>query len=126
MDSLPEIPNSMTPLVATRLLHCSRDGVATPLRIGIGMPQQDVETAGGMDWRCPVHWDDDGAVRVHSVCGIDALQALSLALEWVRHALVALAEAPGTSLSFLDAPYNAHTQLPDTRALRDAWQEGAG
>jgi len=118
MSTLPPIPTTFNHPIAARELTVVRDGQPSPLHIEIGRPVQDVETAGGTDWRCPVRWREGDHVRVHNACGVDSFQALQLALESIRLKLEALAGEDGISLHFLDCRYDARTQLPDQQHAR--------
>jgi len=112
MPPLPPIPSTFSHAVATRVLTVVRDGQATELRIDIGQPLQDVPTVTGLDWRCPVRWDEGGRMHVRSVCGIDGFQSLQLAFDTIRHELAAMAAVDGVSLRFLDCTLDPETLLP--------------
>lgn len=113
MSALAPIPKEFTRAVAARELTVLRPGRgATRLHLEIGQPVQDVETVGGMDWRCPVRWREGDAVRVRNACGVDAMQALQLALQSMADELAALADEPGVRLLFLGEPYDIANGLP--------------
>ena len=118
MSELPPVPTYFTRTIAARDLTVLRQDQATPLRLEIGEPVQDVETVGGMDWRCPVRWTEGDATKVHSLYGVDSMQALQQAMQWIAYALAELDASEGVSLRFLDWPFDVATQLPvaDPRA----------
>ncbi|MGJ4803600.1 DUF6968 family protein [Luteimonas sp. SDU82] len=118
MSTLPRIPTAFVHAIAVREMTVIRHGQPSPLHIEIGAPVQDVETVARTDWRCPVRWREGEQVRVHDACGIDAFQALQLALESVRIDLELLAGEEGVRLQFLDFPYDVRTQLPDQEQVR--------
>lgn len=106
------LPTGFTRTIATRELAVVRQDHVTRLQVEIGEPVQDVDTAGGWDWRCPVRWIEGGSVREHSLYGVDAMQALQQAMHWIAHEQAALAGTEGVSLRFLDWPFDVATQLP--------------
>ncbi len=113
MTELPVIPVSFSHAIATRELGVVREGRICGLRIEIGQPVQDVATATGLDWRCPLRLQEEGGeVRLRSACGIDAYQALRLAFDLVAQQLTQIT-ATGASLRFLDCPYDVASGLPD-------------
>lgn len=112
MSELPPVPTYFTRTIAARDLTVLRHGQAAPLRLEIGEPMQDVETAGGLDWCCPVRWTEGDAIAVHSLYGVDSMQALQQAMQWIGHALAELDASEGVSLRFLDWPFDVATQLP--------------
>ena len=96
MKALPPIPEGFTSVVASREFVVVRGAVSTRMLVEIGAPVQDVETVDGFDWRCPVRYSEDSRVRERQVCGVDAYQALELALKLVGIEVSALAKAEGT------------------------------
>lgn len=121
MSANARIPSEFTRVVATRALTVLRPGRdAACLQLEIGEPVRDVETVGGMDWRCSVRWREGGAVSVRNACGVDAMQALQLAMQRMADDLAALADEPGVRLLFLGEPFDARTGLPRMRRPGDA------
>jgi hypothetical protein len=67
-------------LIATReYAIVDADGNESPLSIQLFKPVPD-----GEDWRCMAVIHEMGNVWPHSVVGIDALQALNLAIELIK------------------------------------------
>lgn len=107
MTTLPPIPETFTNLLLMRDFEVLRlDGTTSALQIEIGTPIQDVETASGTDWRCPLRITDDAGTTQSNTCGIDAWQAVELSLKIVQHHLEQVRSTPGTTLLFLGEPYD--------------------
>lgn len=69
----------MTSTIAERKIDCvSPSGKAGFLRVQIGRPVRDPDPKG--DWYCPIRIRGIGKDRVHMFFGVDALQALQMAL----------------------------------------------
>lgn len=81
---LAPISVTMTPVIAQRDLILVRDGRRRQVRIRIGRPVQDVDTAHGRDWRCPITISGAGQSRSQRGLGADSLQALVHALKLVE------------------------------------------
>lgn len=128
MQELPPIPNDFTHVIAHRMLELVSSTETASLTLEIGAPVQDVASIGGMDWRCPIRITHRGYAEVTSLCGIDAFQALQLAVGAVAGKLEAVAAQHGASLRFLGEEYDlvAHLPFQPTSPLRGAvpWPPG--
>jgi len=78
MEKLPDINKSMTMVIAQRALELELNGKIQKLLLKIGQPIQDVQTASGLDWRCPI-MISGLSDEVYNACGLDSIQALGLA-----------------------------------------------
>ncbi|MGH2436890.1 MAG: DUF6968 family protein [bacterium] len=81
---LAPISVKMTPVIAQRDLVLVVAGKRCLVRIRIGRPVQDVDTAHGLDWRCPITVSGVGHTRSQRGLGADSLQALVHALKLVE------------------------------------------
>jgi hypothetical protein len=106
MTTLAPIPTEFTSIVATRQFHVICAGSTTTLVFEVGLPIQDVETAGGFDWRCPVRIIDGSSVRDRRACGADSYQALQLGLRLVQDEVQAIAQAKNCQVLLFDSPYD--------------------
>lgn len=112
MKSLPPVPNTFTSVVASRYFELNDPTDSQGLLLEIGLPLQDVVTASGIDWRCPIRVTGAGLERVVSVCGVDSFQALHQAFNWVTAEVQRRERDTGLQLLFLGAPYDPETHLP--------------
>jgi Domain of unknown function (DUF6968) len=78
---LAPISAKMTAVIAQRDLVLHVAGKAHQVCVRIGRPVQEVETASGLDWRCPITVYGVGRVRSQRGLGADSLQALVHALK---------------------------------------------
>jgi len=92
---------SFTKAVARRSYTIKGDGPPRSIEVAIGQPIQDVETADGLDWRCPVRVTDGDAESIRSSCGIDSVQALELAIAHLADAQAIASARPGETVCFL-------------------------
>jgi hypothetical protein len=107
MSSLPPIPMTFTPVVASREFDLVQTGVRQKLVIEIGMPIQDVETINGYDWRCPVRIRHGDTLRERRACGVDSFQALQLAMRLMQDEVEQIAQAEGWHIELFRSPYVA-------------------
>ena len=116
------ISKRFTTLIAERALLLSAAGQRQQVRVEIGQPVQDVETLGGLDWRCPVKIDVGGRTRRMNGLGVDSLQALGDAFKALEIGVAALERRTGGRLLFLDHPGHGlpqvHLSLPDVPRVR--------
>lgn len=77
-------------IVKARFDAISIEGEQLTVKIAIRAPEPDPKSAGG-DWRCKVKLD--GLGNKTFIYGVDALQALSLALKFVESELRAFTDA---------------------------------
>ncbi|GKQ99133.1 DUF6968 family protein [Aeromonas hydrophila] len=77
-------------IVKARFDAISIEGEQLTVKIAIRAPEPDPKSAGG-DWRCKVKLD--GLGNKTFIYGVDALQALSLALKFVESELCAFTDA---------------------------------
>jgi len=78
-----DINDPMAPVLATRVMQWTRaDGVVFPAYVDIGTPFQMPPPAADMEpaWGCMVRTRGLGDDRIYTIYGVDALQALYLAL----------------------------------------------
>jgi hypothetical protein len=80
------------PVLGARVL-VPRDGSKGKLTVSLGMPRQMTDHP---DWECPFRLRGLGVNQVQLGCGVDALQAVSNALQGIRYCLDQL----GTPLSW--------------------------
>lgn len=101
---LPPISKEMTQVLMERELVLVTDHERRPVTLRIGMPVQDVKTVNGFDWRCPVEFV--GLTRKHlfSAVGVDALQAVTLALFAARAQAEAWERETAGHFLWLDEP----------------------
>ena len=101
---LPPISKEMTQVLMERELILATDGERRPVTLRIGMPVQDVKTVDDVAWRCPVEFV--GLTRTHpfSAVGVDALQAVTLALFAARAQAEAWERETGGHFLWLDEP----------------------
>lgn len=105
MNQLAPIPNTFTSVIATREFELTQNGVPSKLVVEVGLPVQDVETVAGMDWRCPIRFVQDTSVQERRACGVDAVQALQLALQLVHEEIVRMSEDKNCQILLFDTPY---------------------
>lgn len=103
---LAPILTGLTSVIAERNLILPVDGKRRRIRIEIGQPVQDVETAGGLDWRCPVRISGRALRRDVQGFGIDSLQALIHALKLVETEIGAIEKATAESFQWLGEPWH--------------------
>jgi hypothetical protein len=101
---LPPIPKEMTQVLMERELLLVTDAERRPVTLRIGMPVQDVKTVDGFAWRCPVEFVGLTKTRPFSAVGVDALQALTLALFAARARAEAWERETGGHFSWLGEP----------------------
>ncbi|MEQ8821931.1 MAG: hypothetical protein RLY93_16985 [Sumerlaeia bacterium] len=77
------IPKTFTSPLAAREFELVSNQDSRCLTIEIGVPIRDVETAMGDDWRCPIRITCGGKVELTCACGVDAMQAIELAIRLV-------------------------------------------
>ena len=80
--SLPPIKQEFTSLLAERAFEVTDSISSDNIKVELGTPIQDVEVAGGLDWRCPVRVTRNDKVIIKSAIGIDAVQAIELAVKF--------------------------------------------
>jgi len=73
-------------VIAERRLH-PRGAPRRSVVVSLGKPRQ---TKGFDDWECPFRISGAGIRRVEHGRGVDAFQALTMALEGIRHVLQGL------------------------------------
>ena len=71
------------PVIAERRLH-TRGAPRRPVVVALGTPRR---TTGSDDWECPFRIHGAGIRKVEYGFGVDAFQALTMALEGIRHFL---------------------------------------
>ena len=98
------ISRQFTRPLVERQLEFETPAHRIPVTLRIGLPVQDVETASGLDWRCPVEFTGLDMAPLMPGVGIDALQALTHALKAARNVADALARDAGGSFSWLGGP----------------------
>lgn len=93
----------LTDVIAERVLEARKPGsdAVTEVRVRVGRPIPEPDPDG--DWICPVQIVGLGDGEVASVYGIDAIQALLLALQKVGSDLAAAGRS-GVELSWLEGP----------------------
>jgi len=91
----------MTEVLMERRLELIRGEERKQVVLRIGVPVQDVETAGGRDWRCPVLFTGLGK-RPFPAVGVDALQAVTHALFAARVEAEAVERETGGHFAWLD------------------------
>jgi hypothetical protein len=106
MNELAPIPTSFTSVIATRVFDVIQDGEACKLIVEIGMPIQDVETVAGLDWRCPVRFVKGTSVQERRACGVDAVQALGLAVQLVHDEVEGMSEDKCCQILLFGEPYS--------------------
>lgn len=107
MNQLASIPNGFTSVIATRVFDLIKDGVSSKLVVEIGIPVQDVETVSGLDWRCPVRFVKGTPIQEERrACGVDAVQALQLALQLVHNEVERLSEDKSYQILLFGQPYD--------------------
>ena len=102
MQKRPRISKEFTYKIAEReyelLLNTERRSIV----LRIGSPVQDVETVGGMDWRCPVQLIGTDNKALPPGVGVDSLQAHLHAIKVARIELEALERETGGQIQWLD------------------------
>ena len=102
--TVPNPPNPFTadplgPLLANRLLDAVHpDGRVTPVSVQVGLPAPHGDQVG--DWHCPCRIVGLGESEVWTLYGVDALQAVSQALELLRRVLVDFAQEEGLTFTW--------------------------
>lgn len=93
----------LTDVIAERALEARKPGSdsVTEVRVRIGRPIPEPDSDG--DWICPIQIVGLGDEEVANVYGIDAVQALLLALQKVGSDLAAAGRS-GVELSWLEGP----------------------
>ena len=91
----------MTDVLMERQLELVSGEERKRIVLRIGLPVQDVETAGGRDWRCPVEFTGLGK-RPFPAVGVDAVQAVTHALCAARVEAEALERQMGGHFFWLD------------------------
>jgi hypothetical protein len=92
-------------IVAERVFELRTSAGVRSVTVRIGQPIPDPHPDG--DWVCPVTFR--GAPRGHlplgvrPVCGVDALQALVLALGYIQRELTGLQRQPKVTLTWLES-----------------------
>ncbi|HKP94553.1 MAG TPA: hypothetical protein VJ385_02230 [Fibrobacteria bacterium] len=85
-------------IIATRKYEIvDEGGVKSPLLIHLFKPVPD-----GDDWRCKVEIHEKGNVWPHSVVGIDALQALNIAITRIKSEVFSFQKLYKGGFEFLD------------------------
>src|SRR5919198_293700 len=87
---LAPIPTTMTRVIAQRDLVLDVHGKRRRVRVRIGGPIREVDTARGRDWRCPIRVSGVGKNRKDRGLGVDSLQALVHALKLVEQEITEL------------------------------------
>lgn len=82
--SLPAIPTKFTTTIAQRDFLFAIHGKRSRARVRIGQPVQDVPTADGIDWRCPVSISGLPKGPPLQGFGVDSFQALVGAIKVVE------------------------------------------
>lgn len=98
------IPQHFTTVIATRTFDIVGARGARHLEVEVGAPVRDVETVSGYDWRCPVRAVDGATEHVRSACGVDAVQALELALTYLVTGVAAACCDDGERLEHFGEP----------------------
>jgi hypothetical protein len=106
MSQLPPIPSGFTSVIATRTFDVIQNGVSSRLIVEIGMPIQDVETIAGVDWRCPIRFVKGASIQEHRSFGVDAFQALQLALQLIHNEITQMSQDRDCQVLLFDEPYN--------------------
>ncbi|MFE2285430.1 DUF6968 family protein [Streptomyces sp. NPDC059443] len=87
-------------VVASRELVADRKGGSSfPVVVRVGAPRRDTDPDG--DWVCPCQLEGLGESRVWLIHGIDAVQALQLALFCLKGQIAAIAEPEGLTFTWL-------------------------
>jgi hypothetical protein len=103
---LTPVSTKFTSTIAQRDLVLAVQGRRSRVRIRIGQPVQDVDTAGGFDWRCPVEISRPGnTLRVRGF-GVDSLQALVDAFKVLEHEIRSLENRSSGQLLWFDEPWH--------------------
>jgi len=107
-------PSVLGELVAERLLLLERPGQSpATVVVRFGRPVQAPAPEEPETWWCPVQVIGLGIDRITSLAGVDSLQALVLALEFVTNTLPDAARSTGGSVNWLgeaEQPVFASTQ----------------
>jgi Domain of unknown function (DUF6968) len=94
--SIRRARNQLGRVVARRNL-CEKGAVNATVTVSIGLPRPDRRSRYG-DWECPYLIEGIGPAKVGRAGGVDALQALMLAIQCAR----AMLEHSGRSIFWLD------------------------
>ena len=90
-----QIPN----VIATRDLRIRTDSGLATVVVAIGQPEQLDDSS---DYQCPYQIVGFGDERIRRAFGVDAIQALQLAMKMIGADLYTSAEARNGQLSWLD------------------------
>ena len=99
----PPLSREMTPVLMERQLLLVSNNERRPITVRIGIPVQDVETVGGLNWRCPVEFVGL-STRPFPAVGVDAVQAVAHALFAARVEADAYEREKGGHFLWLDEP----------------------
>ncbi len=125
-------PRDLGDEFARRELHVLRAGVVVGVAtLVVGRPVRSPEPTEGDPWWCPTLVTGIGADSFTPVAGEDSLQALTLALDFLRHTVSARAASHGLSVEWLgpteDAVFRhldyAHEQFRGTLEALNALLE---
>lgn len=78
---MPEVKDIGTVIASREMTFVFANGRAENAYLRIGMP---FEAGGGMDWCCPFELGTESNKRLRGIHGIDAVQALDLAMKSLR------------------------------------------
>jgi hypothetical protein len=100
--------------IAERELVLVTAGTERPITVRLGEPVQDVPTAGGNDWRCPIQIEGSDRSAPPPGVGVDALQALLHGIKMIHIHLARIERQSGGVLHWLGEPGHFVPDLPLT------------
>jgi hypothetical protein len=80
--------------IATRVLHCTIDGIGEEVTVSIGPPQEDDGC-----FRCDYEIVLKGRTQRHAICGVDGIHAIQLAMFMIGSTLNSLPQASNWTLN---------------------------
>ncbi len=80
-------PTELGAVVAEREVTFEASGTSRRVSISFGKPVLPPSSVDGAPWWCPVQISGLGREKIHAIAGLDSLQALLLAMRFVRESL---------------------------------------
>jgi hypothetical protein len=96
-------PTSIGEVIASRRVKLMGGSKGSSLKLSIGRPVRDPEGDESEPWFCPISIEGPSIrSELHPIAGVDAFQALILALQLLTDRVVNIAERKGQTAQWLD------------------------
>lgn len=99
------------PIIAVRKMRFVTGDAASEIWVELGAPRTNVD--GSDDWHCPWRIVGLGEPLFHRTHGIDAFQALQLALPMIGATLLEVVDRHGATVRWLDDEHPADIGFPE-------------